>query len=407
MAELLREKREDKKEILKRLIRSLHEGADPEWIKDKFQEVLEEVTPMGIAEVEEELMKEGMPREEVQRLCDVHLAVFRESLEKEKALPPAGHPIHILMEEHKMLLRFGDELKNLAHNIAVAKGFDSDSEQMKQLRQIAGHFKESQSHYLREENVLFPYLEKHGITQPPAIMWMEHDKIRAMKKNLYRLVDTSQSMVFPEFASQLRETSFSLADMLSSHFYKENNILFPAALDVMEEPEWIGIRSQFDELGYCSFTPLRPKPTVEKVEAPVQREAEEGFITFETGALSKGEIEAILNALPIEITFVDAQDSFRYFSQNKERIFIRTKAAIGRKVQQCHPQKSIHAVNQILDDFRGGRREAAEFWMQSNGRFVHIRFFPVRDRKGKYLGCIEVVQDITEIKKLEGEKRLL
>jgi len=137
-----------------------------------------------------------------------------------------------------------------------------------------------------------------------------------------------------------------------------------------------------------------------------KKENRKGEIAFETGNLSKEELETILNSLPVDITFVDKEDTVRYFSQSKERIFPRTKAVIGRKVQQCHPEKSIHIVNQILDDFRNGRRDVAEFWIQLKGRLIYIRYFAIR-KNGEYLGCLEVTQDITDIKKIEGEKRLL
>ena len=119
------------------------------------------------------------------------------------------------------------------------------------------------------------------------------------------------------------------------------------------------------------------------------------------------ELEAALNTLPVDVTFVDKDDTVRFFSQGKERIFVRTKAIVGRKVQQCHPKKSIHIVNQILDAFKKGNRDVAEFWLNLKNRLVLIRYFAVRDRKGAYLGCLEVTQDITDIKKIEGEKRLL
>ena len=123
--------------------------------------------------------------------------------------------------------------------------------------------------------------------------------------------------------------------------------------------------------------------------------------------MSREELESFLNLLPVDITFVDKDDTVKYFSKPKDRIFTRTKSIIGLKVQNCHPQKSIHAVNQILDDFRNGRREMAEFWIQMEGRMIYIRYFPVHDKNGEYLGCIEVTQDITNTKKIEGEKRLL
>ena len=388
------------KDALKEMIRRLHEGADPNEMKEQFRDLIKELTPDLIAQVEEELIREGMPREEIQRLCDVHLAVFRESLERGETLAPEGHPIRILMEEHKILLRFSGDLRETAQNLRP-----DDEEGMDRINHIVEHLRDSESHYLREENVLFPYLERHGITQPPAIMWMEHDRIREIKKNIYRLVDGRGEMGFQDFKAQLREGSLELAEMLSNHFYKENNILFPTALRVMEEKEWPEIRRQFDEIGYCCFTPQLPEMPAMEEERVVK--AEEGMITFETGSLSREEIEWILNSLPVDITFVDRDDTVRYFNQSKDRIFVRTKAVIGRKVQQCHPQKSIHLVNKILEEFKTGKRDEAEFWIQMGERLIHIRYFPVRNGRGEYLGCIEVTQDITDIKRIEGEKRLL
>jgi PAS domain S-box-containing protein len=133
----------------------------------------------------------------------------------------------------------------------------------------------------------------------------------------------------------------------------------------------------------------------------------DGTVTFETGTLSKEQIEAIFSGLPVDVTFVDKDDTVRFFSESKDRIFVRTKAVIGRKVQQCHPQKSLHVVNNLLGDFKAGRRDVGEFWINFEGRLILIRYFPVRDKRGEYLGCIEVTQDITGIKKIEGEKRLI
>lgn len=399
--------KEEKKQIIKGLIKKLHQGAKPEEIKEKFKEVLKEVTPEEIAKIEDELIKEGMSADEIHKLCDVHIAVFKESLEKEKTIAPPGHPIHILMEEHKIMLDFTSKLKNLTELIKPAKDFNSIPEELSKLKHIAKHFKESESHYLREENVLFPYIEKHGITQPPKMMWMEHDKIREIKKSLSQLVDKHRDMAFKVFADQLEKVSISLAEMLSSHFYKENNVLFPTSLKIISENEWNEIRAQFDELGYCCFTPQPARIATKEEQIQSSKPEAEGLISFETGNLSIEEIEAIFDALPVDVTFVDKDDTVRYFSQTRDRIFVRTKAVLGLKVQQCHPQKSIHIVNQILEDFKSGKKDVAEFWINLEGKLVHIRYFPVRNRRGDYLGCVEVTQDIKELKKIEGEKRLL
>jgi DUF438 domain-containing protein len=397
---------EDRKQVLKGLLKRLHEGADPEQIKEEFKRTLGDVPAMEMAQVEEELIKEGTTREQIQKFCDVHLAVLKESFEKEGPLAPAGHPIRILMEEHKMLLQFADELKNVAKVITGAGDFASVGGKMDQLNHIVKHLRDSDSHYVREENVLFPSLEKHGIKEPPAVMWMEHDKIRDIKKGIYRVVDNRKNVAFKDFIGQLDAAALALAEMLSNHFYKENNILFPAALDVIGEDEWLDIRHQFDELGYCCFTPEPAMVAFGEIKRQVSKTEVKGMISFETGSLSGEQIETILNTLPVDVTFVDKDDTVRYFSQSKDRIFPRAKAIIGLKVQQCHPQKSVHIVNQILEDFRSGKKDVAQFWISLQGKLIHIRYFAVR-KGGDYLGCLEVTQDITDIKKIKGERRLL
>ena len=124
--------------------------------------------------------------------------------------------------------------------------------------------------------------------------------------------------------------------------------------------------------------------------------------TFSTETL-----EAIFDALPVEPSFIDAEDTVRYYSKGDKRIFKRTPAVIGRKVQDCHPPKSLHKVEQVISDLKSGKRDVAEFWIDLNGRKVYIRYFAVRDKAGKYLGTLEVTQDITDIQKIEGEKRLV
>jgi len=179
-------------------------------------------------------------------------------------------------------------------------------------------------------------------------------------------------------------------------------------MSVITEQEWVDIRKEFDEIGYCCFTPpelITIVPKTEGVQAPPQAAA--GILKFETGSLTKEQLGGLLNALPVDITFVDANDAVRYFNKPEERLFVRTKAVLGRKVRMCHPQKSLHVVSKIVESFKNGKKNVAEFWINLNNRFVHIRFFAVRDANGKYLGTMEVVQDLTEIKKLEGERRLL
>ncbi|MHA1504713.1 MAG: DUF438 domain-containing protein [Candidatus Heimdallarchaeota archaeon] len=401
----------EKKKALKKLIEELNEGKDPDAAKKDFKEIISDAGPDELAKVEEELVKEGMPREKLNKLCDVHLAVFQEQLDKQPILVPVGHPISILMEEHRILLEYIGKL-NETTTKAVKKGdFDKISDELKIMNEVADHFKKAVKHYLREENVLFPYIEKHGLSEPPAQMWIDHDKIRALEKELFDLLEAAEkkSMKFSVFKEKILKVVPSLANMMATHYYKENNILFPAAIRLLSQSEWKTVRQDFDEIGYCCFTPKEATEVfaIEEDDELPKEVKQEGMVEFDTGPIPINFIEPILNSLPIDITFVDHEDKVRYFSKGDERLFIRTKAIIGRSVINCHPSKSYEIVERILNDFREGKRKSAEFWIDLEGNKIYIRYFAVHNKEGKYLGCIEVSQDITEIQKIEGQKRLL
>lgn len=325
--------------------------------------------------------------------------------EFEVELATPGHPISVLMGEHSGLLEYADELLSLSETIKNRDSHEAAVQEIKAVERLIGYFRESEKHYLREENVLFPSLEKHGIEGPPKVMWMEHEQIRAIKKKLYPLVDTAAELDFKEFARELAGSARALQQTLSGHFDKENSILFPMAMEALTTSEWDGVAGQFADIGYCSFS---PGVSIEsRREADLSSPAGSGEITFATGSLSAPILEAMLNTLPVEITYIDAEDAVKFFSQHEDMIFTRSKAVIGTKVQNCHPQKSLHLVERILKEFKSGERDVAEFWADFKGKKVHIRYFAVRDGGGKYLGCMEVAQDITQIQKIEGQKRLL
>jgi PAS domain S-box-containing protein len=398
---------EDRKAQIKEAIRQLHAGVPPEQVKEKFRHVFEGTDSLEIAKIEEELAKKGMKREEMRKLCDVHMAIFKEQLEKQTVDMQPSQPISILMEEHKIMIKMAEQLVTLANKVLKVSDIRYVTEEIHQVEHLAEDFTDSEKHYLREENALFPYIEKHGITEPPAVMWMEHNEIRELEKKLHALIKGLDAAGFQSFKDQLWETAKALGNLLPNHFYKENNVLFPAAMNVVTAEEWVEIRREFDEIGYCCFTPPELITIVPPAEAAPVQAAVAGLLQFETGNLTKEQLDGLLNALPVDITFVDAEDTVRYFNKPDQRIFVRTKAVIGRKVQQCHPEKSLHIVAKIVEGFKTGERNTAEFWINLNNRLVYIRFFAVRDAAGKYLGAMEVVQDVTGIKKLEGERRLL
>jgi len=397
---------QDKKAQIKEAIRQLHAGVPPEQVKEKFKGVFEGTDSLEIAKIEEELAKEGMKHEEMQRLCDVHLAVFKDQIEKQHPDLKPSQPISILLEEHRIMTKMAEDLMGYANKILKVTDIQYVGEDIHQIEHLTADFTDAEKHYVREENVLFPMLEKHGITEPPSIMWMEHNQIREIKKKLQALIKDFKPEGFEGFKQELWDASKELATKLSSHFYKENNILFPASLSVITEQEWVDIRGEFDNIGYCCFTPpeliAAPKET-----AQAQPKVPTGEVTFDFGSLNPSQLNPLLNTLPIEITFIDQEETVRYFNKPAKIIFIRTKAVIGRKVQNCHPAKSLDTVMRIVQSFKSGKKDVAEFWITLNDRFIYIRFFAVRDAEGKYLGTVEVVQDVTDIRALQGEKRLL
>jgi len=263
------------------------------------------------------------------------------------------------------MLQLAEKLGTIANKVQQASDISHVSDEMHSLEHIAEDLRDSEKHYLREENVLFPILEKHGVTEPPSIMWMEHNHIREKKKELHNLTENFNAVEFQHVKEQLGEIARSLSNLLSSHFFKENNILFPTALKVITDDEWKKIRKEFDEIGYRCFTPTRVTALSETEEVKKQKTEEavqaEGTLQFETGSLSKEEVEAVLDSLPVDISFIDKEDRVKYFNKAEGRIFVRTKAVIGRRVQLCHPQKSVHIVNNILEAFKTGKKDVEIF----------------------------------------------
>jgi DUF438 domain-containing protein len=260
-------------------------------------------------------------------------------------------------------------------------------------------------HNKKEENHLFPLIEARGIPRaggPLAVMLGEHDQSRSL---LPRLVSVGQAYLAGDrsLLPELRELFEQYSTLLSSHFWKENDILYPMARRVMSDADAAAVVAGI-EATEAGFGP----DTRSRYYALAERIMEAGELKDLSFGVERDVLAAMLNTLPVELSFVDRDDKVRYFShENGEKIFPRTRGAIGTAVQNCHPQKSVHLVNQILADFKAGRRKVAEFWIDMGGRKVHIRYFPVRNAEGEYLGTLEVVQDIAPIQQLQGQRRLL
>jgi DUF438 domain-containing protein len=214
-------------------------------------------------------------------------------------------------------------------------------------------------------------------------------------------------MSIEEFNYAIGTLYFSVYPLI----FREENILLPVAFDELPEEAWAEMLGQSADIGYAFIRPDGQKPKEENA-APLKPVSEnsslmKGFIDLGTGTISVEQIKMIFNNLPLDITFVDDKDEVCYFNDSKTRHFPRSRAIIGRKVQNCHPPESIDVVNRIMDSFRNGTRDCESFWIETKGKFLHIRYFAVRDEAGQYLGTLEVSQEVTEIRGLEGEKRLL
>jgi DUF438 domain-containing protein len=378
--------------MLKEIISDLHDGGDLESARQRFNEAVGDVDTSEIAAMEEELIRGGLPVSEVQRLCDVHVGAFRDALDQhEEVKVPLGHPVHTYMEANKRIT----ELANRLGELAGAPIEDDLPQAARVVEQLGG----IENHYQRKENQLFAVLERHGVTGPSQVMWGVHDEIRSRLKTVRQAVSSGD---LETFAAEGPALARDLVEMV----YKEEKVLFPLLLQTLSEEEWVEIRRGEEELGYVLAKPAADWPLGAAVDSRAE-ESGNGLLEMLTGRLNLEQVNLIFTHLPVDLSFVDETDTVLFYSEGPERIFPRTPAVIGRKVQNCHPPKSVHMVQAILDEFRAGTQNTAEFWIEIQGKFIHIRYFAVRDDAGAYRGCLEVSQDVTGIRALEGERRLL
>ena len=411
-----------RQEELKAIVKELHAGASPDDLKDRFAELIEDVDATEIAAMEQRLIEEGIPETEVKRLCDVHVQVFAESLDEHETVEaPAGHPIDTFMRENQAFRQLLVSLRKVSEAIGRPARREEWERLAPAFRATVDRVREFERHYVRKENQLFPFLERHGVEGPSKVMWALHDDIRAVIRELRAALERQD----PDAAVQRAEELVTMGDDM---IYKEEKILFPMAMDNLSDEEWVEIRRGEPEIGYALIgepsgwpnvtvdeegvvspvaEPIAAAPPAGAAEAaPAAGAAAASGLALDTGVLTLEQLNRMLRALPVDVTYVDENDQVRYYSEG-ERVFPRSPAVIGRKVQNCHPPASVDKVLQILEAFRTGEKDVAEFWIELSGRFVHIRYFALRDADGTYRGTLEVVQDATHVRGLEGQRRLL
>ncbi len=406
MSELINNSIERKKR-LKELILKLHTGESQEVVRQQLLESLSQIPYGEVVEVEQELISEGLPEEEVLKLCDAHSSVLdgKIDLSSSKKIPD-GHPVDVMIHENSELKKVALEIEILLDEVSGDKEINIEAVILK-LRGLFNNLFDVDKLYRRKEYLLFPFLENQGITGPPKVMWGKHDEIRDLIKGSIELLQTPSITREELIASSeivLSPAIKGVVDMTK----KEEEILFPMALDKLTESDWYEISKQSLQIGFCLYDPQKEwKPIWAKEDSIEELNKTGQNIQLPSGSFTVEELLAILNTLPIDMTFVDRNDKVKYFSQGKERIFQRNRAILNRDVRHCHPPASAHIVDKIIEDFKSGREDQAPFWINSGDKMIHINYFALRNDKGEYLGTLEVSHDVSGYRKLEGDQRIL
>ncbi len=395
---------------LKEIIGRLHAGSPAGEVKREFAKLIQGVSAAEIAAMEQSLIEGGMPVEEVQRLCEVHVQVFEASLAKHGTPNGmAGHPIHSMIEENKLARRKAAALKAAARRWAWKIGTREDAaDALEDLSAIA-------IHYARKENQLFPYLEKQGFTGPSRVMWGKHDEIRALFRDARDALG-GEPRTFGRIAR-------SLAAKVQKMIFMEERILIPEARRRLSEREWAEIRRGEEAIGFAWIQPASlydagislasaapvaaPAEAAEHAEAAAPSAQAADLLDLATGRLPKGLLDLALRTMLVDISIIDEFDKVLYYSDSPHRLFPRSPAAIGRDVHNCHPQKSVAIVEKILQAFKNKEKSKARFWIEMGGRFILIEYYALYGAEGAYKGTLEVSQDLTELRALQGQRRLL
>ena len=309
-----------------------------------------------------------------------------------------GHPVRVYLDENQLIR----ELISNINTINIEENSQEFTELFTKLCLVEKHF-------VRKENQLFPYLEKYGWTSPSQNMWAFHDQIRDEIKATRAVIKAEDIL---STSQNLQQVFRSLEHILQV----EEGRLLPNALNMLEADDWIEMREGEEEIGWMFENPppafpavteqdyVHPSQDTKKRKLPFSTEDR---IRLDEGYMLPEQVNWLLKFMPVDITYVDENDIVIFYNRGDDRVFPRSAGIIGREVKFCHPPKSVDQVLMILREFKAGRRDEAEFWIEFKGKFIHIRYFAIRDDEGAYKGVIEVSQDVTHIRGLEGQQRLL
>ncbi len=414
-----------RKELLKHMILELHKGEAPGEVKNRLKELLRNIPYNEVVEVEQQLISEGLPEEEVLKFCDIHSAVLDGAITSEKIEVPVAHPVDTLKKENLEIAKITQKVKELFGQMPSMSEDGEEEQVAKIVLKLKGLFNslwDLDKHYKRKEYLFFPFLEKASITGPPKVMWGKHDEIREQLKGSLEALEPGSITSKDELMSVVVLLLGPAIDAIDSMIMKEEEIFLPMCMEKFTEENWYQIYLETPVYGYCLYdTREEWKPSEEvtskikvsdsfgSVEVSSSPNYTQGApIRLSSGSFDLKELEALFVSLPVDITYVDANDKVKFFSHSPKRVFERNRSIIGRDVRLCHPPGSVNIVEKILEDFKSGKENQANFWLSNfMGRFVFIGYTALRGKDDEYLGVIEVTQDITELRKLEGDQRLL
>ena len=379
-------------------------GESGKELIEKYQDAIDNITPHDMLSLEDKQVQMGMTPDIIKKDVEKIINVFSKSLDRyEWEKPKEGTFLYYLMIENAA---FKFKLNQVKKILRSYRGRESShfQELKAELLPRFIEFKSFDYHYIKKENILFPYLEKVWSNyRPLQVMWSLHDDIRRTLKEVIGLLE-DPSTEWSDFNPILGKYYSLVFRMIQ----KEDIIIFPVATETVSEESWHEMHLQSFEYPFPFIeTPAKPEEEKQSQHTKESFLSEPGMFVAETGNMTLEQVLLVFNHLPVDITVVDENDRVLFFNKPKERFFPRSPAIVGRSVNNCHPPESVHIVEEIVETFRKGDRNTATFWIELKGRFILIQYFALRNEKGVYKGVMEVSQDATDIRKLEGQRRLL
>ncbi len=374
-------------------------GGNGKALMEQYKEAIDNVTPFDVIELENRQMKNGVSISDIKKSIGKILNAFYLPLSSyEWDKPGEGTFIYYLMLENRALESKLNTMKDILKKFHMEELFTYQMLR-KKLLPLFLEILDFDNHYIKKENILFPYIEKHWNSYNPIkVMWSLHDDIRNSLREIILILE-NPGKIWDQLNIEIGKFFFLTFGMI----IKEERIVYPAAVETIPEKDWQSMHFQSFELPF-TFIETPEKPEVIIKDSAWQKEC--SFRT-ESGEVSLDQLELIFGSLPVEMTMIDENDKVVFFSDSDNRIFPRSSAIIGRDVQNCHPPESVHIVNEIISAFRNGTKENAEFWFNYKDRLIFTVYHALHDKVGKYRGVLEVSQDISRFKDLEGEKKLL